>query len=488
MIDMYMSRPYETKKYSADKVAFLALFILALLIARFIIASRSAIVLSKPIKLDYAGLSAVVPAGRGWRSEKQWKYQENAFTLSSVFKSGSGTALARCRYLLLVTKASSDVLFEQKASEVGGVIAKAGQTPISKPGSAFAESSQSGSPVVIDWVQIIKPQTLSDMFFGIAQLPNNRRLDVEVYQTTGDIDLTEHVFELMVESLEFEDNPFWEAGIEVVAEIKNKGLDHFLVSHYPAGPQNTVRSDKQSRESFFLIKDAGGHSIGFTMEVLIRAASLQNDLKAEPVGSAPNTQLSIQGASFNYLRGLYDREQSSFFQSDNSFDEFAWKSRTSSIDGISGTEIFLGEDDIMTVKEFGTRPREKVYRIGPAAIPDVLSELVFGPLLDSGHEKIFVDIIQAEGTILPIFISKAERKDFAAEKDVASVFTVEFLDGQGFSEWLYLDEQRRISKRLLRRGRIYLLERSSAEDIADEFSERADPILNFPFYQLQDDF
>jgi hypothetical protein len=452
MIDMYMSRTYETKKYGADKVAFLGLFILALLIARFIIASRSAIVLSEPIKLDYAGLSAVVPAGKGWRSEKQWKYKENAFTLSSLFQSGSGTALARCRYFLLVTEVSSDVLFEQKASEIGGVIAKAGQTPISRPGSAFTKSAQSDAPAVIDWVQIVKPQTLSDMFLGIVQLPNNRRLDVEVYQTTGDIDLTEHVFELMAESLEFEDSPFWEAGSEIVSEIKNKGLDHFLVSHHPAGPQNTVPSDRQSRESFFLIKDARGSSIGFTMEVLTGDSSLQNDLEEESVGSAPSAQLNIQGASLNYLRGRYDREQSSFFQSDNSFDEFAWKSRTSSMDGISGTEIFLGEDGIMTVKAFDTRAEEKNYRIGPAAIPDALSELIFGPLLDSGYEKIFVDIIQSEGIILPVLVSKAERKDFAAEKDAAYVFTVEFLDGRGFSEWLYLDGHRRISKRLLRRG------------------------------------
>lgn len=482
MIDTYMSRTYETKKYGADKVAFLCLFILSLLIARFIIASRSAIVLSKPIKLAYAGLSAAVPAGKGWRSEKLWKYKENAFTLSSVFRTGSGTALARCRYLLLVTKASSDVLFEQKASEVGGVVAKVGQTPISQPGSGFTKSSQILAPVVIDWAQIIKPQTLFDMFIGVAQLPNNRRLEVEVYQTTGDVDLTEQLFGLMAESLEFEENPFLKAGSEIVSEIKNRGLDNFLVSNDTAGPQETVRSGRQRRESFFLIKDERGRSIGFTMEVL--TAVVQNDPNVESVDSASSVQLNIQGASLNYLRGQYAREQSSFFQSNNIFDEFAWKSQASGIDGISGTEIYMGGDGIMTVKEFGTRAREKNYRIGPGVIPDVLSELIFESLLDSGHEKIFVDIIQPEGTILPIFISKAKREDFAAEKDDAYVFTVEFLDGQGFSEWLYLDEQRRISKRLLRRGRTYLLERSSAEAIADEFPDRADYILKFSSYQL----
>jgi len=47
-----MDKTYGTKEYAADKIAFLGLFIIALLIAYFIVASRSALVLSEPIKLD----------------------------------------------------------------------------------------------------------------------------------------------------------------------------------------------------------------------------------------------------------------------------------------------------------------------------------------------------------------------------------------------------------------------------------------------------
>ncbi|UCF43170.1 MAG: hypothetical protein JSV99_11430, partial [Planctomycetota bacterium] len=308
----------------------------------------------------------------------------------------------------------------------------------------------------------------------------NRQLDIEVYQNTGDIDLAESVFESMAESLKFEDNPLFEAGSEIVSEIKNQGLDRFLPSPYPTGPEDAVQSDYRSRESFFLIKDARGRSVGFTMAGLTK--------KTQPVNSASNAQLNIQGASFYYLRRRYDREQLTFFQSDNSFNEFAWKSHTSSMEGISGTEVALGDGEIMTIKKLGTRVEEENYQVGPAAIPDVLGELIFGPLLDSGHERIFVDIIEPEGTIVPVVVSKAEPEDFAADEDVAYVFTVEFLDGQGFSEWLYLDEQRHISKRLLRHGGIYLIERTSAENIAKQFPEWADYILNFPFYQLQDKF
>lgn len=478
MITVYMGGTDETKKYGVDKVVFLGIFVLGLLIARFIIASRSAILLSGPIKLDYAGLAASVPVGKGWRSEKQWEYQENAFTLSSVFESSSGVVSVRCRYLLLAANASSDVLFDARASLVGGVIAKTGQAPIGQPGPAFATGPQGGFPASIDWVQIIKPRTLSDMVFGIVQLPNNRQLDIEVYQNTGDIDLAEIVFERVAESLSFEDNPLFAAGGEIIAEVKSRGLESFLPSPYPAGPQDAAQSDYQSRESFFLISDARGKSIGFTLEGLA--------VQAQAAGSLSSAKWNIVGASFYYLRRPYAREQLTFFQSDGRFDEFAWQSRTSSINGTSGTEIVLGEDDIMTIRKVGSPTRDRHYRVSPSAIPDILSNLIFGPLLDSGHEKILVDVIQAEGTILPVLVSKAEPKDFAGDEDAAYVLTVEFLDGQGFSESLYLDEQRRVSKRLLRRGGRYLIERTSAEDIAEQFDERADYILNFPFYQLQD--
>jgi hypothetical protein len=311
-------------------------------------------------------------------------------------------------------------------------------------------------------------------------LPNNRQLDIEVYQDTGDIDLAERIFERMAESLSFEDNPLFEAGGEIISGIKSKGLESFLTPGYAGGPQDSIQSDYRSRASFFLINDGKGRSVGFTIEGLA--------VNAEPVSSASDAQFNIRGAGFYYLQRRHEREQLSFFESDNSIDAFAWKSRTRSIEGTSRTEIVLGEGGIMTVKKSGARVSEGNYRPGPAAIPDFLAEVIFGPLLDSGHERVFVDIIQAEGTILPVLISKAERGDFAADEDVANVLTVEFLDGQGFSEWLYLDEKRRISKRFLRHGGTYLIERTGAENIAKQFPERADYILNFPFYQLQDEF
>jgi hypothetical protein len=439
-------------------------------------------VLSEPIELNCAGLSVCIPTGNGWRSEKQWKYQQNAFTLDSFFNPvpGSVTAIVSCRYQLAATKTAPEVLFKEKTSAVGGSkIAKTGQIEIGRPGSSFAKGPQNKSIPTIDWAHIKGSKTLFDTFFGVAQLPNNRRLDIEVYQAAGDTDLAEGIFKSVTESLKFTDNQLLEAGSKIVAEIKGKGLDSFLAS--------VGNKQEWDRESFFLIKDARERTIGFTMEVLGShfAERPQNGAALEPV---PEAQLNILAWSFYYIRGRHDQEQVTFFQSDNSFNEFVWKSETSGPSGRSGVEIVLDKNGIMTVKEFDLQAKEKDYQISPAAIPDVLGKYIFSQMLDSDQKEIFVDIIEADGKITPALISRIEvSPSFAsqnrssgadvAQEEAAYLFRMEFLDGRGFSEQVYLDDQRRISRRLLQQESTYTLERTSAENILREFPEQGSYIL-----------
>jgi hypothetical protein len=485
-----MNGTYETRSRWVDKIAFFGLFIAVLLIASLLVIWRSAIVLSEPIELNCAGLSVCIPTGNGWRSEKQWKYQQNSFTLDSFFNPGPGsvTAIVSCRYLLAATKTTPEVLFEEKASAVGGSkIAKTGQIEIGRPGSSFTKGPQNKSIPTIDWAHIKGSKTLFDTFFGVAQLPNNRRLDIEVYQDTGDTDLAEGIFKSVAESLKFTDNQLLEAGSKIVAEIKGKGLDSFLAS--------VGNKQEWDRESFFLIKDARERTIGFTMEVLGShfAERPQNGAALEP---APEAQLNILAWSFYYIRGRHDQEQVTFFQSDNSFNEFVWKSETSGPSGRSGVEIVLDKNGIMTVKEFDLQAKEKDYQISPAAIPDVLGKYIFSQMLDSDQEEIFVDIIEADGKITPALISRIEvSPSFAsqnrssgadvAQEEVAYVFRMEFLDGRGFSEQVYLDDQRRISRRLLQQESTYTLERTSAENILREFPEQGSYILQSPMDSLR---
>lgn len=479
MLVLSMNGTYGTRNRWFDKIAFFSLFIVVLVIAHFIVVLRSAIVLSEPIELNCAGLSVCIPAGNGWQSEKQWRYQRNTFALDSFFASGSGsvTAIVSCRYLLAATKAAPNELFEEKASAiVGSTIAKTGQIEMSDGADVpFTKGLQNGGVPTLHWAYIKSLPgggqgsiMLFDIFFGTAQLPNNRRLDIEVYQTSGDTNLAEEIFKSVTESLTFTDNRLLNTGSKIVTEIKDKGLDSFLV----------FTKDGEDRENFFLIKDARGRTVGFTMEMLgthfatpqIQKAGTQN---GEVLGSAPEVRLSILAMSFYYIHGRYDQEQTAFFRSDNNLKEFVWRSSTSGPGGRSSAEVVLGENGIMTIREFGRIAKEKEYRIGPAAIPDVLGEFTFSQMLDSDRREILVDIIEADGKITPALVS---RTNVAGEK-AAYVFRVEPLDGRGFFEQVYLDDQRQISRRLLQQENAYTIERTVAENILREFPEQGSYIL-----------
>jgi len=417
-----------------DKIALLGLFIAALLMAHLIVVFKSRISFSDPIRLSQMGLSVSMPVGKSWQSEKQWQYQENMFSVSSLSPRGSDrpTTRAICRYLLSAETTTPQMRFEQMASGIDAVIAETNQTQT--------------DTLTIDWARIDKPEVLFSMFFGTVILPDNRQLDIEVNQIAGDGELAERVFKHIIETLKFEDNQLLKAGTEIVAQIKSRGLAGFL--------------DNQNRQAYFLIKDEKMRTIGFTMDVL--------------VDSGADDQPNIQAAGLFYIRAQNLIEQATSFQCSNNLDEFIYKSRTAS----SRTETIAGRDGVMTVRKFIAKPDEKTYRPGPAAIPDVFLDQLLMQMLESGKSQIIVDIIEANGKIIPTLIAAIEvAKDLTADEDTAYAFMLEFLDGRGFSEKMYLNDRKQIYLRLARLDNIYILERAEVESIVREFPEHAEYIL-----------
>ena len=202
-------------------IALLGLFIAALLMAHLIVVFKSRISFSDPIRLSQMGLSVSMPVGQAWQSDSQWQYQENMFSVSSLFPRGSDrpTTRANCRYLLSAETTTPQMRFEQMASGIDAVIAETNQTQT--------------DTLTIDWTHIDKPEVYFSMFFGTVRLPDNRQLDIEVNQIAGDGELAERVFKHIIETLKFEDNQLLKAGTEIVAEIKSRGLDGFLGNQNP---------------------------------------------------------------------------------------------------------------------------------------------------------------------------------------------------------------------------------------------------------------
>lgn len=424
-----MSYIRKMNELGGDKISLLGLFILALLAARLTVALKSAIELSEPIPLPLTGLSISVPVGNGWRSEQRWIYRDNAFILTSIFalRSGKPTAWANCQYQLAAKAAAPEDRFAWKASGVDGEIVETGRTQ--------AEA------LTVDWVRIERPDLLLTTFWGTARLPNNRQLDVEVHQIMSDPELFKRIFERILENLSFEENALLDAGAEIVAAIKSNGLGRAL--------------DDPHRQALYLIKDATGRSVGFTMEAL--------------VDTGADARWSVRGEGFLYMRGRDAGEQETTFRCSSTLDEFTYSSRVYSREGRRGTEIVLDESGAMTVRTLGPQTQERTYYPGSASLPDMFFDQIFRRMLDRGKREIVVDLIDVSGKIIPMYISRIE----SDVPEAAFIFDVEFLDGQDFSQQVYLDGQKQIYRSLIQWENTYVLERTSRENIMREFPEHA---------------
>jgi len=432
-----------TKKHEYDKIALLGLFALSLLMAYLIVVFRSRILFSDPIRLSKTGLSVSMPSGLNWQSEKKWKYQENMFSVSSLSPRGSDrpTAWASCRYMLSAEAATPQMQFQQRASAINAVVRQTNKTQTNK--------------LTIDWARIDIPEMQFSMFFGTSRLPDNRQLDIEVGRIAGEVELTEQIFKRIIENLKFEDNRLLKAGAEIVATIKSRGLSNFL--------------NNQNRQAYFLIKDEEKNNIGFTMDVLIKTGI---------DGSAAGDQPDIRAAGQFYIRGQDFVEHATSFQCSNNLDEFVYKSETNTRTDKSGAEMILDESDAITIRKFHTQPEGNSYQLGPAMIPDVFLDQLLMQMLDSDKDQIIIDIIEATGNIIPTYLAKIEaEEDMTSEENATYAFELELLDGRGFSERLFMNDQKQVYKRVAHQKSIYILERTSAENIAREFPEHADRIL-----------
>ena len=433
-----MNDTYGTNKPGYDKIALLGFFVLSLLVAHLIVVFKSRISFSDPIRLSQTGLSVSMPVGQAWQNDRQWQYQENMFSLSSLFPRGSDrpTTWANCRYLLSAETTTPQMRFDQRASEIDAVIVETNQTQT--------------DTLTIDWARIEKPELHFSMFFGTARLPDNRQLDIEVSQIAGDGEPAELVFKHIIETLKFEDNQLLKAGAEIVAEIKSRGLAGFL--------------DNQNRQAFFLIIDPAKRTIGSTMDVIVETGT--------------EAQLNIRAAGLFYIRGQSTLEQGTSFQCSNNLDKFVYKSEISHRTGRSGTETILDGHDVITVRKFQDKPNEKTYHLGPVAIPDVFLDQILMQMLESGTRQIIADIIDADGKIIPTHIAAIEvAQDITDDKDAAYAFMLELMDGRGFSEKIYLNDRKQVYLRLARQDNIYILERAEVESIVNEFPEHAEHIL-----------
>ena len=438
IITLIMNQSDKIRRYSADKLAFLGLLILTLLIARFITASRSKILFSGPITLDKSGLSVPIPLGNGWASDGNWHYNENAFSLSSDFLpiAGPPVATARCRLLLAAAQTDPQVRFNEIASVLDGALVEIYR--------AYAGT------LAVDWAHIRNRKTRANSFVGSVSLPYNRRLDIEVHQGINEGDLARRIFEKITAGIKFEDNQLLRKGSEVVEQLKNAGVSSFLDNH--------------RQEDYYLIKTGQKRTVGFLMEGIMHKG---------------NSQLNINACRLLHMRDPRIPEQSTSLESDDSFDEFVWEGQSSGFFGRAGIQIIRSRDGTVTANKLGPRAGQKEYLPGTATIPDAFFDQFLRQMLQSGERELIVDLLKishADVEIVPALVCLMDAPD-GAEKNARYQFRVEFLDERGSFEHIYLDSSGRTYKVLVRVDQVYIIERSSLKELTELFPKRADVIL-----------
>ena len=320
---------------------------------------------------------------------------------------------------------------KQKAAAINGKILESGRDEI--------------QTLSVYWTHIVNSQLYPDIFLGTAELPNNRRLNIEVYnQMISDLDLAEKVFKELLKHMNFEDNQLLKDGIDIVTSIKDKGINSFL--------------ENRNKQKYFFIKDSDQRTIGFMIDIL--------------VDSDRDAPFNIQAASHIYGEQL--AEQASLFRCKNDLDEFFWQSETNKDSGRNRIEIELKQGGVMEITDAQAQSRTR-YSAGPATIPDIFLEQILFQMLESHKLQIIVDIVSADGKIIPTLISIFEKKqnvNVGTTADVAA--RLEFLDGRGFNQTFYLNDNRQITSVTIQQEKRYSLESTSIENIENQFPNRAD--------------
>lgn len=448
-----MDETYDKKMAVRAKVAFLGLFVLALVAARLVVGMRSAVVLGDPIELEYSGFSVSMPEGNGWRTPRGWDYSDGEITLFGTFRPGSwkATAFARCSYIFPAEIVDLEERFERRRLAAEGEIVDSGQIETDS--------------AIVDWIRIDQAEGYN-YIFGTAELPDYRRIEIEVQEGAGDVGLAESVFKAIASSLSVTDNPLLESGARMIAKMKGRGLAETL--------------ENQNRQGLFLIRDARRRRkiIGFTTDVLI--------------DTGRSGELNIDAMSMYYIKGVSPREDVTSFKSDNRFDRFTWKTESVARERIS-IEMVLEGAGILTVTKVSSSsiddsPKPHRYHTTSATVPEMLIDQLLERMIEDGLEETLVDMITPYGSIVPTHISQIRPDSTADAEDAAYMVKLTPLDGRGFFQLAYLDDQSRISRSLVRGRNTLLLERATPEEAAKEFPERAEFILqNEKLKQYLDD-
>ena len=422
------------KRDSLREVALLVVFASGLLIAGIIVLNRSGIEMSEAISLPHSGLSVALPTGRGWERSNSWDFEAGyTFGLSSQLQVGSELAArVQCRYMIASENIDAREMLDKD---------------IAKAGLRVARSGQISNDIMLEWAQLDKPGIIGHLYLGIAQLGSGRILVINA-NAPGDSHFAGKLFRAVAKSIRFEPSEMISGGEFFVGQMKNEGLSG-LARKY---------ADFDS-ESVWLIEDEFGKTKGFQIESFSEYSDGLDWAK-------------VKAGRTNYVAGTRGGFTQGSLDSSESADRFIWRTGQRAIRrGGSGiVELELGLDGSMRVS--GVASSDLTFWPGAGAVPEMFLDLVASAFIGSFSQDVLIDVIFANGMVVPTVISRVDVSTDAGNSWGASYgVKVEFFNRNNSVLRMYFDYNKRLVGKVEEKREALIWHRSDRATLNEKFGD-----------------
>ncbi len=415
----------ESKYKSYHSLALLLILIIGLGAGQIIVTSRSKISLSDQIKLKGYPVSVSLPAGSGWQTMENWKYDYNngdRYLLEArLIERGRATAAVRYTYVLGPNVKDPEEYFGKKLS--------ASAAQVHDQGTIINDDFE------IIWAQISRPVSTSednvetqitpaDTFIAVMHYGNTKMMDIEAV-TAGDSELAEKLFEAVSKSVTFKSSKMQERG-----KIFVDGLNADVLRFHHGG---------DTFENIFVIEDKAGNEHGFSASVF----STPTD---------PNNQPLLEAKSFYVLKHrLLSVSMKSSFETSTGLDSFFWQSQYQAArrNRSFSRLVTLEPDGKMTVAGLSRKSQQSLYT-SENVISEVLLDDVCRLFLGFGDSKneAVIEIITSNGDIIPAVLSIPDTPFSRRYENAEFTVRIVLLDSQNRSMELYFDDEKNIIGKL----------------------------------------
>lgn len=440
-----MTDDEKLKRLGLDKIAFLILLLVGLLIAKLIVSSRGNFKLSKPFAAAGCGVSASIPVGGGFQqhSTNGFEYNDNEFRLSSIMRISNDEALmVHWRYFIIPFKKSVAQRFEQQASDIEGDIEKTGQEKFGQ--------------LTFDYARIVSQKNSILFISATTLLPDGRSLSLEITQKGNDINLADKIFSSVAASAVFEpDNPLAN-GTKLLKNFKNKSLADFIKN--------------KLQQNYYFIENFTGQTIGFITDAMsIQPVSGRDKGVDKKNSDSPRSEAGMLFAANLYLLqvGVNSFAEQSLLHGEPDLKTFKWVCLQNDllINHQTTISIELNSKNQLTIR---SDKNELDLTSTDSIIPDILTDAFIYTFVVSDFNSLMVDYLFSDGRLNPVLISKADKQQIS-DPNITFAVTTQFFGVDASRQINYLDKNGQILKTEVRGKLSYKLERTNENQIIARF-------------------